>query len=625
LARLARARAAVALACAIGCAGAPRIEVENEDARAAKPWTGLAADDDPNDFTFAVVADRTGGHRPGVFERAIEKLDLLAPAFVVSVGDLIEGDTQDPAEIAAQWAEFHAIVARLRMPFFRVPGNHDYGNPAMAREWLRRFGPSYYHFVYKDVLFLVLNSELFSSYASPGRAVEGGDTQEAQMRFVERVLAEHRDARWTFVLLHQPFWDTPGEHADWQRVEAWLGDRPATVLAGHFHFYTAQVRSGREYITLGTTGGGSELRGIDRGEFDHVMLVSFRGARPVIANLLLDGVHGSDVFTAAMRNLVGSLDRAVTTEPQRVVSERFGAGEQRFTLRNDSDRPITVRGDFPPGPHFSVSPSEVVRTLAPGASESLAVKLSAPEATPVARLTPSLVHWTVEAQGDDHPMRAESTGWVIPERLYSVRAAGPVSVDADLREWAPLRFALDRWPESDGGTAQASLRFDVRRDRDHLYFAFDVRDRTPGFATDRVARQQDGVAVELDARPDPARSHNDSIYGALADGTLASLLVTTLTAVEPLPDPAIDWMIAPPPDGLRRAVRARPDGYSAELAVPCSFLDERAGSAWERFRLNVVLQDYGGDGEGRRYEWRPSRFSMPSTAIHGAGTFVRME
>jgi hypothetical protein len=624
LARLASARAALALACALGCAGAPRIEVE--DTRAPKPWTGLAAADDPRDFTFAVVSDRTGGHRAGVFEAAVDALDLLAPAFVVSVGDLIEGGTEDPAALDAMWAEFDAIVARLRMPFFRVPGNHDYGNPAMARDWVRRFGPSYYHFVYKDALFLVLNSELFSSYANPGHAVEGGDTQEAQMRFIERVLADHRDARWTFVLLHQPFWDTPGEHADWQRVEAWLGDRPCTVLAGHFHRYTEQIRQGREYIALGTTGGGSELRGIDRGEFDHVMLVSFRGARPVIANLLLDGVHGADVFTAATRSLVGSLDRAVTTEPQRVVSERFTTGEQRFTLHNDSDRPITVHGRFPPGPHFSVAPSHIERTLAPGASESLAVKLTAPEPIPVTRLTPSLAHWTVEAQGDQHPMRAESTGWVIPDRLFSVRDAGPVAVDADLREWAPLRFALERWPEAEGGSAQASLRFDVRRDRDHLYFAFDVSDRTPEFSTARTAQEQDGITVELDARPDPARSDNVGIVAAIGDGTLASLFVTTLTAAVPLPDsPEIAWMIPALPEGVQRAVRSRPGGYTAELAVPRRFLDERAGGAWERFRLNLLLQDYGPDGVGHSYEWRPSRFALPSATIRGAGTFVRME
>ncbi len=623
MARLAgRVNAFLWLACALACAGAPHIEVE--ETSGPTPWTRLDAADDPRAFTFAVVSDRTSAHRAGVFERAVDALNLLSPAFVVSVGDLIEGDTQDVAELDAMWSEFEAIIARLRMPFFRVAGNHDYSNPVMARDWVRRFGPSYYSFVYEDVLFLALNSELFSSYANPGHAVEGGEPQDAQMRFIERVLAKHRDARWTVVLLHQPFWDTPGEHADWDRVEAWLGDRPYTVLAGHFHRYTHQIRHGREYITLGTTGGGSQLRGIDRGEFDHVMLMTIADAGPVIANLLLDGIHGADVYTAQMRNLMGALDRAVTTEPQSVVSERFSSGEQRYSLRNDADRPITVRGHFPAGAHFSVSPSEVLRTLAPGASDSVVVELRAAAPVAVARLVPSLAHWTVEAQGDEHLMRAESTGWVIPERLFSVRAAAPVAVDADLREWAPLRFALDRWPLPEGGTASASLSFDVRRDPDFLYFAFEVRDPTPGSSSERVAQEQDGITVELDARPDPARSENQGVLSAIADGTLRNLLVETLTEVEPLPDPMLASLLGPPPDGMRRALRRREGGYTAELAIPRAFLDERAGGDWQRFRLNVVLQDYGPDGTGRSYEWRPSRFGVPSVTIRGAGTFVKM-
>jgi hypothetical protein len=613
----------LALVGAIGCAGAARIEVPPMPG--PTPWTGLDVADDARDFTFAVVSDRTGAHREGVFERGVEALNRLSPAFVVTVGDLIEGDTEDPARLDAMWTEFDQILARLRVPFFRVPGNHDYSNPTMAREWVRRFGPSYYSFVYKDVLFLALNSELFSSYANPGHPVEGGDTQPEQMRFIERTLAEHRDARWTVVLLHQPFWDTPGEHPDWDRVEAWLGDRPYTVLAGHFHRYVQQHRHGREYITLGTTGGGSLLRGIDRGEFDHVMLVTMRDDGPVIANLMLDGIHGADVHTRAMRDLMYALDHAVTTEPQRVVSERFSEGEQRFTLRNSADRPITVRGRFPDGAHLRASPSEVERTLAPRTSDQVAVRLRAAAPVPVARLTPSLAHWTVEAQGDQHLMQVESTSWLIPDRLFPVRAAAPVAVDADLREWAPLRFALERWPIPDGDTAAVSLRFDVRRDRDFLYLAFDVRDRTPGFSAERTAEDQDGVTVELDARPDPARSENQGVLPSLADGTLKSLLISALTAVEPLPDRVLVSVLAPPPEGLRRAVRQRDGGYTAELAVPSRFLDERAGGAWERFRLNVILQDYGPDGEGHSHEWRPSRFGAPSATIRGAGTFVRME
>jgi len=42
-------------------------------------------------FTFAIVSDRTGWHRPGVFESAMARLNWLSPDFVMSVGDLIEG------------------------------------------------------------------------------------------------------------------------------------------------------------------------------------------------------------------------------------------------------------------------------------------------------------------------------------------------------------------------------------------------------------------------------------------------------------------------------------------------------------------------------------------------------
>jgi hypothetical protein len=45
----------------------------------------------------------------------------------------------------------------------------------------------------------------------------------------------------------------------------------------------------------------------------------------------------------------------------------------------------------------------------------------------------------------------------------------------------------------------------------------------------------------------------------------------------------------------------------------------------ERFRLNVVLQDYGPDGAGHSYEWRPSRFGLPSTGDPRRWHVVKME
>src|SRR6188508_2121612 len=78
------------------------------------PWTSLKFNNNPDQFQFAVVGDRTGKHRPGVFEKGIDKLNLLQPEFVVSVGDLIEGYTKDEAEIDQEWDEIQEFVAKLQ-------------------------------------------------------------------------------------------------------------------------------------------------------------------------------------------------------------------------------------------------------------------------------------------------------------------------------------------------------------------------------------------------------------------------------------------------------------------------------------------------------------------------------
>ena len=75
-----------------------------------------------------------------------------------------------------------------------------------------------------------------------------------QLAWLEALLDDQRDVRWTFVFVHQPLWDASEIHPDWLRVEEWLGDRQYTVFAGHYHAYTKHVRHDRSYLTLATTG-----------------------------------------------------------------------------------------------------------------------------------------------------------------------------------------------------------------------------------------------------------------------------------------------------------------------------------------------------------------------------------
>jgi hypothetical protein len=264
---------------------APGLKIQVED---RNPWTHLRLNNDPATFRFAILADRTNGPRPGVFERAVEQLNWLQPEFVVCVGDLIQGTAEDEATLGRQWRELHGLVARLEMPFFYVPGNHDIRSPLTERLWREQLGRRYYHFVYKGVLFLALSTE------DPPRS--GGHLSREQLAYVRRVLTQNQDVRWTVVLLHQPAWSYPDvAESGWLEVEEALAGRPYTVFAGHEHRYQRLIRNGRVYYTLATTGGTSGLRGRAYGEFDHVVWVTMKAGGPVVANLLLDGILPEDI------------------------------------------------------------------------------------------------------------------------------------------------------------------------------------------------------------------------------------------------------------------------------------------------------------------------------------------
>src|SRR5262245_2118386 len=154
------------------------------------PWSHLRINDAPESFHFAVVSDRTGGHRARIFSQAIEQLNLLQPAFVVSVGDLIDGYTKDPDKLNAQWKELQSYVCKLQMPFFYVAGNHDVANPLQEKHWGERFGRRYYHFVYRNVLFLMLCSN------DPANTDVGGLSKE-QIEYAQNTLRDNPDVRWT--------------------------------------------------------------------------------------------------------------------------------------------------------------------------------------------------------------------------------------------------------------------------------------------------------------------------------------------------------------------------------------------------------------------------------------------
>jgi len=274
--------------------GEQKQKTENGDLQLSveerNPWTNLRLNDDPATFHFAIVSDRTGGHRARIFSEAVDRLNLMQPSFVVSVGDLIEGYTKDQAQLAKEWKEFQTYVHRLQMPFFYVPGNHDVANLVEAKEWQERFGRRYYHFVYRNVLFLLLNSD------DPAEDEAKGKIGKEQLEFIQKALSDNPKVNWTMVFMHKPLWSQEKiETTGWLDVEKALQGRPYTVFVGHVHRYQKFVRQGRNYYQLATTGGGSKVRGVPYGEFDHIVWVTMKKEGPTLANILLDGIYPEDL------------------------------------------------------------------------------------------------------------------------------------------------------------------------------------------------------------------------------------------------------------------------------------------------------------------------------------------
>lgn len=312
--------AALLSACAIapqnGDSAAPEKPVfQHSIATESKPWTHENFDNADSKYTFALFSDITGGERDGVYTVAIEQLRLLRPELIVNVGDLIEGGTADRAQLTREWNSFDQRSERAMAPVFYTGGNHDLTNLDMWDVWEERYGQRYYYFIYKDTLFLVLDTEdnspefqmelakirdeaivqiekegweIFNK-TEYGRSTErrSGRVSSEQAAYFRDVIAKNSQVRWTFVLMHKPAWERPDEE-NFSTIEAALKGRPYTVFYGHVHSYLHEQRHGRDYIRLATTGG---VQNASKDmAIDHVTLVTVSEERVDIANLRMSGI-----------------------------------------------------------------------------------------------------------------------------------------------------------------------------------------------------------------------------------------------------------------------------------------------------------------------------------------------
>jgi hypothetical protein len=579
----------------------PQLIIQQPDG--AKPWTNLNINDKPGQFQFAIVTDRTGGHRPGVFEDGVRKLNLLQPEFVMSVGDLIEGYTTDTTEINRQWDEFCGFVAQLQMPFFFVPGNHDLTNPVMENIWKKRFGPTHYSFVYEDVLFMALNSE------DQTRGAGRGSISQPQLEWVSKTLVDHPDVKWTFLFMHQPLWAQQTDPVNWFDVERLLSTRKHTVFVGHRHNYVRYERNNSNYYMLATTGGSSPLRGPQFGEFDHFVWVTMTDHGPILANLQLEGVFDDNLHNeeiAAFTEKLWTSDM-IRVEPLYVAGPSFKQDSVKFRLTNPFDVPVKVKmsAGFSwdiktdiPIPELTLEPNSVnfvtmdLEARKPKSIESLkAVKVKAELAVQSEGKTDFFVPFEFN---------------VAPLRRYElVKARNSPRVDGKSNDWKEMPYTL---PTSEGAT------FGITYDDQYVYLGVQVNDSDVIASAKLPAIDQDFIGFVLNGQPF-AKSVADK-----GEGWFASSIYFITSAADELGQTSVRDMSDEEKKLSWKCVRNK-SGLFFEAAIPISYIQQQQGLDWQTVRLNIVVQDKDSNGSSERITWQPNW--REAANVPGSGMFFR--
>ena len=430
---------------------------------------GVAATTDTPRFKFAIVTDRHGGRKPGttVLEEAVAEINLLDPDFTLSVGDLINGYTDEPAKINAMWDEFDRDIRKLKRPFYYVFGNHDASNPVMLDLLKKRYGAPYYSFDHKGCHFIVLFTE---TRDAQGRLIElNGDAE--QIAWLERDLAASTDAVHTFVFYHKP-WAS-------DKIMTLFKGRPTTVFTGHWHGYQQFTKDGINYHVLSTTG--ANLRpDFYNGGFYHYAVVTVSGTAVTTAVVRVGAVVPDDLLSldrlSKIRTARQSLGQLFCKVPRGAAT--LADHPVAVTLPNPLPGP--AKGDIvwtvPAGSPWTVTPAQSEVVLEPNADATLTFNVACTE-DPFATSMSLLPRYRLRVLGG-RALTAHSPRVAGLDPLYDVEGflfpdAWPYteSVDAFRRSITAPAVRLNAW----GAKADAFTVTNPFDDTLHVDFTWDVR------------------------------------------------------------------------------------------------------------------------------------------------------
>jgi len=249
----------------------------------------LRAASPPDTFRFVIFGDRTGEARPGIFEEVLREAAAESPAFMVSVGDLIQG--LNDATVETEWRALNAILTPFRRyTFYAAPGNHDVWSEKSEECFRRYTGRAlHYSFDYRQTHFTVLDNSRTDQLPAD------------ELAFLEKDLAAHATQPVKFIVSHRPSWvlNAVLRNPEFPLHQLAKKYSVQAVIAGHIHEMLHVTLEGVEYISMPSSGGQLRLsKKYEDGWFYGYAVVAVSGKAVHIQIKELKPPHGQGRVTA---------------------------------------------------------------------------------------------------------------------------------------------------------------------------------------------------------------------------------------------------------------------------------------------------------------------------------------
>jgi Icc protein len=205
--------------------------------------TGASTDVPP--FRFVILGDRTGEAAAGVYEQAWREAAAELPAFVITVGDTIEGSLD--ATAPAEWQQAERILQPYkRYPIYLTPGNHDIWSAVSERLFREHSAhPPHYSFDYRQAHFTILDNSRSDEFSA------------GEMDFLQKDLQAHAAQPVKFIFSHRPSWliDVALQKPDFALHQLARQYGVQYVVAGHIHQLLRFQLQGVTYLSMPSSGG----------------------------------------------------------------------------------------------------------------------------------------------------------------------------------------------------------------------------------------------------------------------------------------------------------------------------------------------------------------------------------